>query len=378
VIALNTLVVLTSVLAVVAILSVWANRLLFNPDNWSSTSTQLLANPDIRSATSNYVVDQLYANVNVAGAIRSGLPPQFQALAGPVSGALRNAAVQGVNLALQRPRVQSLWANANRAADQAFIAIVNGGTKHVGVNNGTVTLNLGGIVEDVAARLGLPANLSSHLPPNVAQLTILQSNHLKTLQDVGNLIRHLALWLTILVPVLYGLAIVLARGYHRRMLMTVGIAITISGLAGLAARAMLESGITNNLVHDASLRPAVRATIAIGTAQIRDIATGFIVVGLASILAAWFAGPARYATAGRRAIAPYLREHPGYCFAVAAGLMVLVFIWQPFPATGTPVGIVVFLALAMAGTELLRRQTDREFPAPQPDALASPDGLVQA
>lgn len=43
--------------------SVWANRLLFSPDNWAKTSTQLLQNPDIRSTTANYLVDQLYANV---------------------------------------------------------------------------------------------------------------------------------------------------------------------------------------------------------------------------------------------------------------------------------------------------------------------------
>jgi hypothetical protein len=42
--------------------------------------------------------------------------------------------------------------------------------------------------------------------------------------------------------------------------------------------------------------------------------------------------------------------------------MALIFIWQPIPATGTPVGIIVFLALACLGTVLLRRQTAEEFP----------------
>src|SRR5947209_12404990 len=70
----DALIALTTLLLVVGVFSVWANRLLFNPDNWSNTSTQLLQNPDIRSGTANYLVDQLYSNVDVTGLIRSGLP----------------------------------------------------------------------------------------------------------------------------------------------------------------------------------------------------------------------------------------------------------------------------------------------------------------
>jgi hypothetical protein len=70
-ILVDVMIVIATVLAVVGMLSVWANRLLFNPDNWENTSTQLLQNSDIRSATANYVVDQLYANVDVASLIKS-------------------------------------------------------------------------------------------------------------------------------------------------------------------------------------------------------------------------------------------------------------------------------------------------------------------
>ena len=103
------------------------------------------------------------------------MPPQLQGLAGPAAGALRNAAVQGTELALERPRVQNLWAQANRAADQTFINVVNGGKGAVSTNGGAVTLNLGAILEDVAARLGLPSGLSSKLPPNVANLTVFKA-----------------------------------------------------------------------------------------------------------------------------------------------------------------------------------------------------------
>ena len=109
----------------------------------------------------------------------------------------------------------------------------------------------------------------------------------------------------------------------------------------------------------------MRATVAIGTSILGTIAGAFILFGLVVVVAAWFAGPARLAVIARRAIAPFLRERVAATFAVTVGVMVLIFIWDPIPATGTPVGIIVFLALALLGTEVLRRQTALEFPDAQ-------------
>ena len=38
----------------------------------------MLENQVVRQTLATYLVDQLYANVNVAGALKSGLPPQLQ------------------------------------------------------------------------------------------------------------------------------------------------------------------------------------------------------------------------------------------------------------------------------------------------------------
>ena len=90
------------------------------------------------------------------------------------------------------------------------------------------------------------------------------------------------------------------------------------------------------------------------------------------MVAAWFAGPARVAVAGRRAIAPFLREQPVWTYAIVVVLLVLLFIWEPIHAMGTVIGIVVFTFLALLGTELLRRQTAREFPDAQPGNATAP------
>ena len=143
-------------------------------------------------------------------------------------------------------------------------------------------------------------------------------------------------------------------------------------MIGLAGRSILESQITNSLVSDASLRPAVRAVVTISTGILGQIAWAFILLGLVAAAAAWFAGPARVAMVARRAIAPFLRERTWEAFAITTVVMVLIFIWEPIPSTGTPVGILVYLLLAWLGTEVLRRQTAVEFPDAMPgDARAA-------
>ncbi len=361
-IGVDILIGVTTLLLVVGIFATWANRLLFSPDNWSKTSTQLLQDPNVRSTTANYLVDQLYANVNVTGLIKQGLPTQLQALAAPAAGALRNAAVQGAELALSQPRVQQLWAQANRAADQTFIDIVNGRKGTVAVNQGVVSLDLASILDNIASRLGLPSDIASKLPPSVATLVIFKSNQLKYVQNGGKAIKGLALWLTIIVPLLYALALLLATGHRRRTLMTIGFAGILAGVLVILARSILQGQVVTSLTSDASLQVTIRHVYNIATAILNDVASGVIFIGIVLVAAAWFAGPARPAYATRHAISPFLREQAVATYGIVLGILVLLFIWNPIPATGKPLGILVFLVLAMLGTYILIGQTAREFP----------------
>ncbi len=352
----------TTLLAIVAIFAIWANRQVFNADNWANTSSSMLQNPKIRTATANYLVDQLYSNVDVAGALEKNLPPQLKPLAGPIAGGLQNAAIAAADRALASPRIQKVWTEANRAADKQFIAIVNGGKGAVDANGGVVSLDLSPIVMNITDSLGLP-DVSSQLPPSVAHLTILTSSDLDLIQKGGKALKGLALLLTIIVPLLYALAIFLARGRRRKALMTVGFAIVIAGVVVFAGRSLVESQTTDSLVKNDANLAAAKAVLGIATSELSQIAGAFVVVGIPLILAAWFAGPAKLATAGRRRIAPFMRDEPGWAFGIVIAIMLLIFIWRPIPATGKPAGIIVFLGLALLGTELLRRQTDQEFPA---------------
>jgi hypothetical protein len=351
----------TTLLAVLGIFAVWANRQLLNPNNWANTSSQLLENNDVKTGLSNYLSDQLKANVN-GSRLKAILPPLLQPLAAPVAAAVQNFAVTGAQRALNDQSVQTAWKDANRVADQALVNIVNGGRGNVEINaHGEVTLNLAALVTDLTNRIGLP-NLASKLPPNVAQLKIMKSTDLGYVRTGGRLLKGLALLLTIIVPLLYALAIFLARGRRRRTLMNVGLAIVLAGVVVLALRALLQPAVVNSLVKVDANKPAGNAVVSIATSMLTEIAGAFVFVGVPLILAGWFAGPAQWAVRARRAIAPFLREQPVLTFVIVTIVMALLFIWGPIPAFHRLAGIIVFLALALVGTELLRRQTAAEFP----------------
>jgi uncharacterized membrane protein YqjE len=53
------LVVTASLLAFASIFALWLNRQVLNTDNWTATSSELLADPVIRDQVAVYLVDQL-------------------------------------------------------------------------------------------------------------------------------------------------------------------------------------------------------------------------------------------------------------------------------------------------------------------------------
>jgi FtsH-binding integral membrane protein len=97
--------------------------------------------------------------------------------------------------------------------------------------------------------------------------------------------------------------------------------------------------------------------------MLSEIAGAFVIIGVPLIAAAWFAGPARWATSTRSKLAPLMGAHPLGALGAVATVLVLIFIWGPIPATHRPLGIIVFTVLALTGTELLRRQIERESAA---------------
>src|SRR5262245_5758821 len=60
-----TFIVVGTIIGFLAVFAIWVQRQALNTDNFTASSTRLLEDAAIRSAVSGFLVDQLYANVDV-------------------------------------------------------------------------------------------------------------------------------------------------------------------------------------------------------------------------------------------------------------------------------------------------------------------------
>jgi hypothetical protein len=359
----RSLIGVATVLGIVAIFAVWANRQLLDTGYWTSTNTKLIESPPIREAVSGYLTEQLYANVDVAGELGKELPSELKPLAAPAAGALKDVVQKGINLLLERPRVQELWSKANQVTHAQFVRLIeNKGSVVKLPGGGAVVLDLRPMLGEVAEKVGAPASISEKIPANVAQLRIVTSKQLGTMQDAVNLLRSLALILPLLVVAMFALAVYLARGRRRQTLTEVGAAFVGAGLAVVVVRGIAGSKVVDSLATTEAVRPAAQAAWSIGTSVLANVAWSTVFIGVVVVLAAMLAGPTRIATSLRHLMAPYMRDRPDVTFGALGLLLLLLFAWGPIEATKSLTGIIIIIVLAVFGTETLRRQTALEFP----------------
>jgi hypothetical protein len=385
-ILIGTLFVLATIIGIVAVLAVWANRQALNTDNWTNTSSQLLADKPIQTAVAAYTVNQLFSSGVVQARLKAVLPTQLQPLAGPINGGLQQLAGQAAPKLLASSQVQNAWRQANHAAHATFLKIINGGGSLASTNGGVVTLNLHAVVAQLAATLGVQEQVAAAqsklqsnagtvqgaaskagitLPPSNGQLVIMRSSQLKTVQDIASAIKGLALVLPLITFALFILAVWLSKGHRRPAVRMTGWCFVTIGLIALLARRVLGNYIVNHLVKNASNKTAVHDVWTIGTTMLHDIAVALVIYGLIFVAAAWLAGHTRPATALRRAMAPTLRDRPAAGYVTVYAALLLVIVWGPTPATRQLGYIVAFAVLLGLGVHTLRRQTASEFPDAQ-------------
>jgi hypothetical protein len=368
-----------------AIFSVWINRQALNTDYWTDTSSQMLEDRTIRDAVALYLVEELYANVDVANELKKLAPSEAEtrdsevadllrqaidAGAGPAAGLLRDGVERLAKRALATPQFQQQWEKANRVAHQELLDVINNRNEAVSTEGGVVTLDLRLLVEDIGDQLGIGGNLADKLPASAGQLVILESEQLDLAQRIARLIRRMAIGFTILLVVLYGFAIYVAHGRRRETLRATGIGMVCAGVAALVVRGLAGSAVVNSLATTEAVRPAAEHAWDIGTGLLVGIAASVIATGVLIVVVAWIGGPTRFALSLRRAAAPYLRERVAICYGVVAAILLVFIIWAPTASFHNPIVVLLYATLLVVGVEVLRRETAREFPD-EPLAIGS-------
>jgi hypothetical protein len=361
-ITVRILVALASFFAFLAIFTSWVDRQALNTDNWVDTSGKLLEDKEISDALATYAVDQLYANVDVNALLKKRLPRDLQPLSAPASAGLREFATQAGQHALQSPRIQQAWKNANRIAHRQLVSILKGRNEVVSSQNGRVVLDLRPLVLQLADRIGVKKQLNQKLPPDVGQLEVADSKQLDTARTITKLIEGLAWLFSLGSLALFGIAMYLARGRRWIVVLGYGLGLVAAGLAAIAVRSAAKGLVVDSLAQTEDARVPAEHAWEIATGLLHSIASSVIIFGILFVIASFLASPARAAVNIRQALAPTLRDRPGVVWSVFAAVALLaLIIWPPDGTRGLVITLVL-IALAGAGLEALRRKTETEFP----------------
>lgn len=360
--SVRLLILLGAILSFLAILSVWIERQVLNTDDWVRTSAELIQDEEVRTAVADYLVDELYANVDMEAELQEILPDELEGLAGPAAGGLRQGAGQATERILRSNTAQKLWEAANRAAHRELVVVLEGGNDRISTEGGVVTLDLGAMLRDLGRQIGLSANLTNRIPADAGRVEVLRSEELKTAQDLARVVKGLALLLCLLALVCFATAVYLSRGQRWVALLLTACALIGAAFLTLILRRIAGDLVLDQLLEDPGVRPAAEAAWDIGTSLLAGIATSVIVLALFLAAAAWLAAPAPSSRQTRAFLAPGLRDHVAYFYAglaVIAGLYLLI---APNQSLRSLLMLIVIVAFIAFGIRELRRTTATEFP----------------
>ena len=361
-IAVRFLIGLGTLLATLAIFAVWAERQALDTEEWVKTSSKLIEDDEIEAALTDYVVGQLFRAVDVEAQLERRLPAQARPLAGPVAGGLRQLATGASRRALESPRLQTAWANANRAAHQLLLDLIEGEGETVSAEGGAVTLHLRPLVAQLAERVGVGGNVAEKLPADVADLEIMQADQIEVAQRVAEAIRGLAIALSLGTLIAFALAIYLSRGRRQMTVLWCGVGLIVAGVAVFALRKVAGDAIVEALVTDEGVKPAANNVWSIGTSLMTSIATTVIVFGFLFAIASWLASPTASGRAARHALAPTLRDRPVLVYGLLVTAALIYLALAPDQGLRVLLTLTLLTGLAAVGLEALRRETAVEFP----------------
>jgi hypothetical protein len=361
VIASRVLVVLVSILAAVSLLAGYVRYQALDTATVQDTAGDLLANDAIRVQIAEDLVDQLYANVDVAAALRARLPEDQQRLAAPIAGVVRQVADRAAIRMLERPRIQAAWVQSVATAHAELLRLLDDRGVAIRTTGGDIILDLHPLLIQLGDQVALVGNLADRLPPDAGRIVLMKTDNLRTAQRVTHLLDVLAPVLWIITLALAALAVWLAAGRRRRTIRSLAIGAIVAGLLVLALRRIAGNHVVDSLTPAETSTDAVKAAWDILTSLLADGGRTLVGLGAVLLFGTWLAGDTESGRTSRRELAPLIARREIAYGAAAAFLLLLVW-WGP-TAQLRRVDFVVLAAILLGlGVWALRRLTLQEYP----------------
>ena len=355
------LVLLGAIFLVLSLLAGFVRFQALDNDTVRETASLLIEDDEIRAEVAASMVDELFANVDVAAALENQLPEDQQGLAGPLSAAVRELADRSAVRLLERPRAQELWIEAVAFSHDQVITVLEDEARGVETDQGAVFLDLGPLIVALGERIAIVGRLAEQIPEERTRIKVMDAEQLEAAQDLTGLMKTLGSWLWVVPLLLFAAALWLAAGRRRMILRGIAVALVLTGLLVLVVRSLAGSYVVDSLATTASATTAATHTWDIVTRQLVDGGLTSIGLGVILLVAVWLSGAGRSATATRAELAPFLAR-PAIAFGVAATLFLLLLWWAPTVQTTRVPLMLAAAVILVLGVELLRRITAVEHP----------------
>ena len=351
-IAARVLTILAVLVAFVGMLSFAVERTVLDESGVERIATDLIQDDAIREQVALIAVEQLYANVDVEQVIAERLPEAQRALAPTLAGLSRQAADQGAERILERPRAQAAWVEVVTRTHRQLVLLLEDEGELIRTEGGEVVLDLRPIIIELGDQVAIIGRAAEALPASAGRIAIVDSEQLNTAQTAVSVLRALSAWLWVLALVLAVAAVWLARGRRRLELRALAIGFLAVGLLLLFARRAGGGYLVDELTSDAT-RTAGWSTWSIVTQELADRAWVWITGGAIILVGTWLVGPSNAARRARAAVAP-VAESPWWTYGILAGALLVLATFVPLfgRSLGTSILLVV---LAAIGVETIRR-----------------------
>lgn len=296
-----TLLLLGFVLTPVAVLVTYAKTQILDTDRYVATVKPLASNPAVQNYIADTITTNLLAQVDVKAYVADALPPRADALAGPLTSAVRGFVHEATLRVVQSSAFERLWVGANRAAHAQIVKVLTGEGGVVTVaRDGAVKVDLKGVAGNVKEQLdsaGLTVVDKVPLDKVSGSITIFQSKDLYTARQGGKALNTLGFALPFIAIGCFGGAVLLSvrkrRAFIKAAFVFAASAVVLSLLVNGVRQAYLDA------LSKSVPRGAAAAAYDTMLRSLHTSARNILLVSVVIFLAAFLSGPSRPAVAFR-------------------------------------------------------------------------------
>ena len=279
----------------------------------------LIEQPEVQDALATSVTDAVVEKLDTQNLVQSflgNIVPNDQlstTLAGPVSAGINGLIGELITQFIKSPEFASVWIELNKAAQKGLLMVLEGEP------GGPVSLQGDQIVLDTSAALqaiqthlvdsGLSIAGSITVPDTDRQVVLLTSPGLAQIRTIYSLTAPILEYLPLVVAILFGIAIGLARRRARTVVAT-GIVLIAGAVAVLIAINVGEQTFVDQLAST----PFAAASQVFYTTLLDYLVGGtqaILALGIVLVVAGWFGGRTSYAVKARTSVVAGLADLSG-------------------------------------------------------------------